>query len=372
MEHFLYMEHFTSFPQIITTTAMSLASTSTPISYLFHPHIVETVLSYCDYTTLLRFRATCRFLKIRAHRALLDDRLTIDLEGTFAHQDHWEYESGTSQSPPPPDQTPTVVMRGGMGVLPFRTEADWTWACEHSCEVVIDGACLSAPFDLLPVASRSSFAHMPMVEDEYDPPATRSSDDATLHATLLRALSHVPRAATSTIMHLQRHGIPTYRPPTDEVVFRTDPLCDCHFDISPTSGGDGETPELYPRDSAKSITLRIPDAWNGQRYLSNCHLAYAIMRPSVEHLRLSANRTLSTFTTSDFDFVFWVLKDSPRPKEFKSVEIQLRPRIMQPRDEERVQQIKADCARICQVDVSKVHIVYSDTAGDPRPYTKPR
>lgn len=175
-----------------------------PISYAFYPHIVETILSYCDYATLLRFRATCQSLKIRAHRALHDGNLIIDVDGSFIDLSYFIDESDSSAPPPKPSKTPTVIMGTALGILPFRCEADWTWACEHSHTVEIDGACLSTSTHIVPHStegfiirrqesdSRNSFPRRPRPS---------SAESVTMQAGLLRAIARVPRTASAQPSH---------------------------------------------------------------------------------------------------------------------------------------------------------------------------
>lgn len=350
---------------------MSLTSRSTPVSYLFYPHIVETILSYCDYTTLLRFRATCRSLKALAHRALHDGHLTIGVEGSFIDLKFFADEFDPCQPPPPPCQTPTVVMRGAVGVLPFRTEADWTWACEHSREVDIDGACLSMSTRIVPDPTQGFRIRQPKTHKNTEHlPDPSNSESVTIQAGLLRALSRTPRTSSATITHSYQHGPPAYLPPTESLTLRTDPLCDClvvKFRLRP---------ELQPQHSAKHITLRVPDAWNGEDHMACCcNLAFALLQPSVERLTLSIDRTLSTFQkheySQDFGFILYELEERGSRGNIKSIEVELRPRKPGSMDEVLAEQIKAQCAQRCHVDSDEVHIVYSPTAGDPRPYTRP-
>lgn len=153
---------FTSFPLYNINTAiasMSQASKPATIPNTSYPHIVEIIISYCDYQTLLRFRATCHSLKALAHETLYDGSLLIEVYGSFIDRRSLfpDYEVDYPHYPASwAPKSPTVVMRSGvvgdgLGVLPFHTEEDWTWACARSNAVEIDSAALAASSCLAPM-----------------------------------------------------------------------------------------------------------------------------------------------------------------------------------------------------------------------------
>lgn len=348
---------------------MSQALRQDRISYAFYPHIVETILSYCDYSTLLRFRATCKSLKTRAHRALHDDHLAIDVEGSFIYLSFFTDESDPSQPPPPPREAPTVVLRSSLGVLPFRTEADWTWACEHSHTVEIDGAYLSASTHNVPHATRGFSVRQPGPDSREMWPRRAlpsTAESVAIQTSLLSALTHIPRTASATITHSHQHGPPAYLPPAEDLILRGDPLCEC----PPVTPEHQQDPQ--PLHSAKHITLRIPDAWDGVDHMvCCCNLSYALLQPSVERLTLSINRTMRSLHPFDFGFVLYALEGRCHRRNIKRVEIELRPTKPRKGDETVAEQIKMEWDRYCHVTSDEVHFLYSDTAGDPRPYTRP-
>lgn len=242
-----------------------------PITYTSYPHIVETIVDYSDYATLLRFRATCSSLKTKARQNLCNGSLEVELCGTFIPQGRtltgWGYGVASTQRSMTGagrrgSEGPEVVLRTELGVLPFDSEEEWAWAFAQSHSIEIDGACLSRAADGPP----------------QDPPSRISHP---LQARLHRAMLSISRSAAVRIYHSRFHGPPAFLPHASNLTISCDPGCDClGMDY-----GDG------PPHTATHITLLVPDQWqrplDDDDFKDRCQFAWCATKPPVERLTIS-------------------------------------------------------------------------------------
>lgn len=249
------------------------------ISHGSYPHIVEAIVASSDYKTLLSFRATCSTLKTAAHKALCNGQLSVTIEdfpGDLAsHVKQVELDLQHKREP----VWREVVLRSDLGVLPFRTEADWAFACSHSDPVEIDGGCLGRTLDEAridmagPVAMYLVYSNINRADwRELVGSLSQRSGLGSLH----RALSQI--TAPVAIKHLWDHPAPVLLPPADTMTLMLDPNCNCGSRVGSS----------VPKHTAKEVIVLISELWEPGSFIPVCALAKAALAPSVEVLTLSA------------------------------------------------------------------------------------
>lgn len=127
-------------------------------------------------------------------------------------------------------------------------------------------------------------------------------------------------------------------------------------------GSDNDSNWIHGSDSDGGP----PQSWgdsDSDNDESTCQLTCTLLRPSVEHLKLSVDRYIEEFHLIDCAFI---LADLWRGvgKALSTVETELRRRSITDLNKEREEaRVRRDWAEQLAFDVDRVRIVYSDFAG---------
>lgn len=267
-------------PPAPATSAADRPSEVVKIPYDSYPHIIESIVGFSDYETLLSFRATCSALKATAHKTLCDGELFVSVKDYAGELESWVQQIETDIKHKREPVWREVVLQSEKGVLPFLTEADWTFACTHSNFVHIDGGCLAPTFG----AARFT---TPSPEEVY---ATRAHIDAEAYSTLVagfprrssletlhRALSQI--TSPLSIQHSWHNPAPSFLPSAETMVLALDPNCNC---------GNSEFGHITLPHTATEVQVRVTELWDPGMEIPECALTRAALSPSVERLVLSA------------------------------------------------------------------------------------
>lgn len=230
------------------------------ISYSSYPHIIETVLTFSDYATLLRLRLVCSDLKAKADRALCDGKLEVELSSSFSN----DHVPSATPGGRPCNSKPVVVLRSGLGVLPFLNEEERAMAFSLGHTVHVDGVCLSYP-------AKSDRLATPVSDPVLHP----------LQASLCQSMQSLPPSAKVAIAHDYWHGPPLFLPQTSHLVFNSDAHCECRM--------------YYrgPSHSASHVTLHMTAGQrpspSRSRLSTYCQLIVLALQPTVQRITMSAN-----------------------------------------------------------------------------------
>ncbi|EJT51560.1 hypothetical protein A1Q2_02731 [Trichosporon asahii var. asahii CBS 8904] len=272
--------------------------TAAKIPYSSYPHVIETILAFSDYPTLLLFRATSSDIKAKADRALCDGKLKVELRRT-SRDSHVQQatSNGSSRS-----SDLEVVLRSGHGVLPFLGQEERKLAFSLSHTVDIDGACFSFP-------ATAGLLSPPELDSLFHP----------LQASLRRAMQSLPRSAKVIIAHEPDHGPPLFLPPADHLIFTCDAHCECR--------------QFYrgPSHSASHITLRmtaeLQPSSSRPRLANYCQLIVLALEPSVQRLTMSADLgddIVSALVFHRGERMDFTQSDRNKPNENLDLEIRLK------------------------------------------------
>ncbi|EJT51564.1 hypothetical protein A1Q1_07231 [Trichosporon asahii var. asahii CBS 2479] len=268
-------------PPTPAATTADHPSAAMKIPYDSYPHVIESIVAYSDYETLLSFRATCSALKTTAHKTLCEGELFVSIKDHPGGLDGWVQDIETDLQAKREPVWREVVLRSDKGVLPFRTEADWAFACSHSTFVSIDGGCLS------PSLGAARFM-MPSPEEVY---ALRSHTDIDEYNKLVdslpkrssldglhRALSKI--TSPLLIQHAWQNPAPVFLPSSETMTLMLDPNCDC--------GNSEAGLDTTLEHTATEVQVRVTELWDPGFDVPECAVTRAALAPSVKRLVLSA------------------------------------------------------------------------------------
>lgn len=283
-----------------------------------HPHILDLILQFSEYATLLAFRNTCSSLKTAVARELCRGPLVVDVD----EPKEWEEGDGV------------IVLRTRRGVLPFLREEDWAWAFARADAVEVDAWCLGPPRiggrrGPRPGPRDSQHGgHCPCMacvalipEDDDDLHPIYGGDSAATGLVspcvdleaIKGALSHIRREVPLTVLHCRDRPTPTYIPATETLILRLDPECDCAIEgrlQSPPPTSPDYTPSYGPLHSASNVIVRISPFSNNDTEPGGgiCELAACTLLPSVRHLTISAPSILHS------DSILSTMAEGPGPQ----------------------------------------------------------
>lgn len=298
------------------------------LPYTSYPHILDLILHFSDYATLLTFRRTSSSLKYAVARELCRGPLVVDVD----EPKNWEVGDGV------------IVFRTRRGVLPFLREEDWAWALARADAVEVDGWCLGPPRIGGPRGPRGPPPWDPDWDDRWkcvSACAYESDNDdsscpyhghyAALRADYLafenalrtpcidleaikRALSNIRREVPLTVLHSRDRPLPTHIPATDMLILRLDPMCDCAFEgrpESPPPSSPDYTSSYGPLHSATKVEVWVSpflDDPVGDQGECICALAARTLLPSVRHLTIYAP------SVPDSNANFSAMAEGPGPR----------------------------------------------------------